>query len=190
MGLGDLAKTPALLPVSMDPIAVEFQWTASDGAAFELGSPHAGTNPLDDQAAFELGDRSDDNNDGPAQRSTGVDVLAEADELDIQAIQFIEDIEEVPSGACDAIARPDQDYFELAAASAAHHLIESRPLGLSAGDAIRILVHNLISALSSHLPEVEELRLRVLIDCRYSHIDSGAFHARLLFFFGAVCLLT
>ena len=38
MGFGDLAKTLALLPVPMDPIVIEFERTASDGAAFELGS--------------------------------------------------------------------------------------------------------------------------------------------------------
>ena len=86
MGFGDLAKTPALLPVSKDLLAVEFQWTASDGSAFELGSPHTGTNPLDDQAAFEFSDRSDDDDDSSSQRSAGIDLLAETDELDVQPV--------------------------------------------------------------------------------------------------------
>ena len=123
MGFGDLAKTPALLAVSMDLLAVEFQRTTSDGAAFELSSPHTGTDSLDDQAAFEFSDRSDDDDDGSTQRSAGVDLLSEADELDVQPVQIVQDIEEVPSGACDAIARPDQDNIELAAASIPHHLI-------------------------------------------------------------------
>ena len=86
MGFGDLTKALALFPVSMDPIVIEFQWTAPDGAAFELGSPHAGTNSLDDQAALKFSDRTDDDHDGPAQRSSGVDLLSKTDELDLQPI--------------------------------------------------------------------------------------------------------
>jgi hypothetical protein len=33
----------------------------------------------------------------------------------------------VTSGACDAIARPDQHDAEAAAAGSSHHLIETRP---------------------------------------------------------------
>src|SRR4051794_29639147 len=168
MSFGDLAKTPAQLPVSMDLFAVEFQRTTSDGSAFELSSPHAGTDSFDDQAAFQFSDRSDDNHDGTPQRSSGVNLFSEADELDVQPIEIIQHIEEVTSGACDAIARPDQDNIELAAASVPHHLIEPWPLCLGPGDPIGVLVHDLIATLGSHLPEIEKLRLRVLVDCRDS----------------------
>jgi hypothetical protein len=190
MGFSDLEKAPALLAVSADPLAVEIQRTTSDGSAFELDSPHAGTNPFYDQAALQFSNRTDDDDDGSSQRSTGVDLFAEADELDVQSVEIIEDIEEVPSGACDAIARPDQDNIELAAASISHHPIESRPLGLSPGNPIGKFLDDLIATLISHLPEIEKLGFRVLIDCRHPHIDSSALHARLLFFFGAGCLLT
>jgi len=154
MCFGDLAKALALLPISMDPIVVEFQRTTSDRTAFELGPPHAGTNPLYDQAAFQFSDRSDDNYDGPSQRTAGIDLLPEADELDVQSVQIIQNIEEVPSGACDPIACPDQDNIELAAASIPHHLIKSRPLGLCPGDPIGVLVHDLIATLGSHLLQI------------------------------------
>ena len=116
MCFGDLAQALALLPVTLDPLAVELQRTTSDGAAFELGSPHAGTDPLDDQAAFQLSDRSDDDHDSSAQRAASVDLLSEADELDVQPVQIVKDVEEVPGGACDPVARPDQDNVELTAA--------------------------------------------------------------------------
>jgi hypothetical protein len=48
------------------------------------------------------------------------------------------------------IACPNQDNIELAAASIAHHLVKSRPLGLCPGDPIRILVHDLIATLDDH----------------------------------------
>jgi hypothetical protein len=50
--------------------------------------------PLDDQIAFKLGDGADDDHDRAAQRAACVDLFAEADELDVQAIQLIEDLEE------------------------------------------------------------------------------------------------
>jgi hypothetical protein len=52
--------------------------------AFELGPPHACPHPLDDQAALQLGDSADDDDYRPAQRAAGVDLLAEADELDVE----------------------------------------------------------------------------------------------------------
>jgi hypothetical protein len=52
-----------------------------------------------------------------------VSMFAEGNELDVQPIEIIQDVEEVPSGACDPIARPDKDNIELAAASVPHHLI-------------------------------------------------------------------
>jgi hypothetical protein len=84
--------------------------------------------------------------------------------------------------ACDAIARPDQDNIEPAAAGIGHHLIEPRPLGFRAADFVVVLGDDLIAPLSGHLAQVEKLSLRVLIDCRDPRINRGALHARLLFF--------
>ena len=138
--VGDLAETLALLPISQDGRVIQIERLASDVSTFELGTPHAGTHSLDDQIAFQFGDGADDNDDGSSQRSASVDLLAEADELDVQPVEIVQHIEEVASGACDAIARPDQDNIELGAASIPHHLIEPRPLGLGAGDPIGVLV--------------------------------------------------
>ena len=40
----------------------------------------AARTPFDDQVALQLGDRSDDDDNRPAQRAAGVDLLTEADE--------------------------------------------------------------------------------------------------------------
>jgi hypothetical protein len=48
-----------------------------------------------DQAAFQLRDRTDDDNDRPAQGTSRVDLLAEADELDVETDQFVQHLEEV-----------------------------------------------------------------------------------------------
>ena len=63
--------------------------------AFELGPPHAGAHPLGDEAAFKFGDCADDDDDRSAQRSAGIDLLAEADELHVEPDQFVQHLEEV-----------------------------------------------------------------------------------------------
>ena len=79
--------------------------------SFELGSPHAGSHPLDDQRTFQFGDRSDDDDDGAAQRAARIDLLTEADELDVEVVELVEDLEEVPGRGCEPIAHPDQEHI-------------------------------------------------------------------------------
>jgi hypothetical protein len=50
---------------------------------------------LNDQIAFEFSDSADNNDDGPAQRTASVDIFPEADILDFQPIEFVQNIEEV-----------------------------------------------------------------------------------------------
>ncbi len=146
--------------------------------AFEAGAPHPGAHPFDDQVAFEFRDRSDDDDDGPAQRTTGVDLLAETDELDVEAVQLVEDLQEVPNGPSDPVRSPDQHDIELATASLLQELIETRPARFRAGDPVSELRHDLEAALNSHLPKIVQLCLRVLIDGRDPQVKGGAFHLR------------
>ena len=85
-----------LLAVTMDGGSIEHQSFPSDVPAFELGPPHPGAHSLDDQTALQFSDRPDDDYNRPAQRSAGVDLLAEADELGVQPVQFIQQLEKVP----------------------------------------------------------------------------------------------
>ncbi len=62
---------------------------------------------------------------GPAQGPAGIDLLPEADELDIDPIQFIEHLEEVLHRPGQPVGSPDQDHIEAAAAGVGHHLIEA-----------------------------------------------------------------
>ena len=91
----DLAEAASAPAITLDSFPVEIERLPADVAAFELGPAHAGPDPLDDQVAFEFGDGPDDDHDGATQRAAGVDLLAEADELDIQPVQFVEHFEEV-----------------------------------------------------------------------------------------------
>jgi len=72
-----------------------------DHVTFEPCAPHAGAHPFDDQVAFEFGDGADDHHNGAAQRAARVDLLTEADELDVQSIELVEHLQEVPRRAGD-----------------------------------------------------------------------------------------
>jgi hypothetical protein len=85
-------------------------------------------------------------------------------QLDIETVELVQDLKEVPGGSGDAIAGPGQDDIELAAAGIPHQIAEPWPAGLHTADPVRILLDDLIAALSCHLTQVENLRLRVLID--------------------------
>ena len=85
---------------------VELEGRPADVPAFEPCTAHAGADPLDDEVAFEFRDGSDDDHHRAAQRAAGVDLLAEADELDVQPVELIQHIEEVSDGAGDAKPRP------------------------------------------------------------------------------------
>jgi hypothetical protein len=106
---GDLTQALAAAAIAENGFAVDGDGLTADVAILELGSAHAGFHSLDDQVAFELGDRTDDDDDGPAQRAGRVDALAKADELDVEAVELVQDLQEVPGGSGDAIAGPDQD---------------------------------------------------------------------------------
>jgi len=131
------------LTIPQDSVAIENKWLASDVTAFELCPPHAGAYPLDDQVAFGAScDRPDDDDNSTAQGPTGVDLFAEADELDVQPVQFVEHIQEVfyyPTLAIRSDA-PDQDNIESAAGG--HRSSWHRDLGRLALDPLILSVYS------------------------------------------------
>ena len=58
----------------------------ADVPAFEASAPHAGAHPFYDEIALEFGDGTDNDDHCPAEWSAGVDVLPEANELDVEVI--------------------------------------------------------------------------------------------------------
>src|ERR1035441_4676316 len=112
MGLRQLTQALTVLPVAEDGGPIEDQSLPPDMPAFELGPPHAGAHPLDDQAALQLSDGADDDHHRPAQRSAGVDLFAEADELGVEPVQLVQHLEEVFSRPGDTVTSPDQDDIE------------------------------------------------------------------------------
>ena len=103
---------------------------------------------------FQLRDGADDDDDRAAQRAGGVELFAKADELDIQAIEFIEHFEEVADAAGQPIAGPYQHNIELPAAGIGHHLVQTWPAGTCSGDAIGVALGDFVAALLGHLFEI------------------------------------
>ena len=63
-----LAETLTGLPILEDGCAVQVEGLASYVLTLELGPPHAGTDPLDDETPLKPGDDPDDDDHRPAQR--------------------------------------------------------------------------------------------------------------------------
>jgi len=165
VGLRQLAQALTTLTVPEDGGPVQSQRFAPDVPAFELGASHAGAHPLDDQVALEFSDCPDNDDDRPAQWPSRIDLLSEADELDVEAVQLIQHVEEVFDGPGDAIGGSDQDDIELATPAVPHHGVETWPSGLRSADHVRVLFDDPIAALFGHLAEVVELGFRVLVEC-------------------------
>ena len=170
MALRQLAQALAALPSPQDGGAIEDQGFPTDVPAFKLGPPHAGSHSLDNETAFEFGDRPDDDHNRPAQWAAGVELFSEADVFDVEPVQLVQHLEEVPHRPGDPVGGPDQHDVELAAAGIAHHGIESWPAGLRSTDRVGILLDDLIAALLGHLVEVVELRFGVLVEGADPHI--------------------
>jgi hypothetical protein len=163
MSVGDLAETESASSISKDCLAIDVEWSAPDTPAFELRSPHAGTNTLDNKVTFELGDGSDDDHHRSAQWSTGVDVLAEADELDVEMGQLVEHFQEVPRRTGDTIEGPDQHDVEVTAAGIGEQPIETWTLRLGATDLVGIFLNDLEATLCGHRAQIMGLGLGMLI---------------------------
>ena len=70
----------------------------------------------------------------------------------------------MPRRPRDAIATPDQENLEAAAARIDHELIESGPARFQSGDSVRELLDDLIAALGGELAQILKLALWVLVD--------------------------
>jgi hypothetical protein len=76
-------------------LSIDIEWSSSDALTFQLGAPHAGAHSFNDKVALELCDGADDHDHGSAQRAAGVAVLPEADELDVEVGQLVQNLEDI-----------------------------------------------------------------------------------------------
>src|SRR5258707_7529554 len=103
MRLGDLtqALAPSALLENGNPIDIECP--SANMPSLQPGAAHACPHPLDDEIALEFGDCPDYDHDGPAERAAGIKILPEADEFDIEVVEFVQHFEEVPHGSGDPV---------------------------------------------------------------------------------------
>src|ERR1039458_3902845 len=74
----------------------------------------AAPDPLDYQTAFKFGHHRDDgDDDGAARRAARIQLLTEADELDVEMAEFVQHFEKMPCGTCPAVTRPHHHDIEL-----------------------------------------------------------------------------
>src|SRR5271167_4644226 len=81
MSLGDLPQALAAAAITEDGFPIDGDRLPSNVPALELRASHAGFHSFDNQVAFEFGDRTDDDHNGPHQRNGRIDAFAERDEL-------------------------------------------------------------------------------------------------------------
>jgi hypothetical protein len=94
---GYLAEAAPVLTAPNDGFTIEIMRLAADVTIFRFGAPHTGAHSFDDPIPFQCGDGADDDDDGAAELATGVDLFAEADELDLLPVEINEHFQKVPS---------------------------------------------------------------------------------------------
>jgi len=84
MHFRQLADAEASLAIAQHGVAISNQFGATNVLAFQLCPTHAGFHSFNNKAAFQFGDRADNDDHGASQRAAGVDVLAKGYEADVE----------------------------------------------------------------------------------------------------------
>jgi len=176
MCFGDLAQALASSALLENSNTIDIEWPPADMPSLEPGAAHSCPHPFDDEIPFELCDGPDDDHDGPPERAAGIEVLAEADELDVEMIEFVEHLEEVAHGPGDPVRGPDQEHLEAASARVSKQIVKTRSASFRPGNSIGVLSNDLKTPLPGHRAEIIELSLRMLIDTGYAQIQGNSFH--------------
>ena len=134
--LGQLTQAAAKLSLPGDSTLVEIERAASDMASFQARSSHAGANAFDNQTALEFRNGTNDNDDRSAQRAAAVDVFSKREELDSEAVQFIERFQKMPYGARHPVEPRDRDHIETMPRCVDHQLIQRRTARSGTGNTV------------------------------------------------------
>ena len=117
--------------------------------------------PVDDEVPFEFSDGPDDDDDGPSQRAAGIKIFPEADELDVEVVEFVQHFEELPHGPRDPVRGPYRHHLEAAAASILEQVIEAQPGELWFRRSDRCTQQRSENPLQGHRTEIIELSLGI-----------------------------
>lgn len=176
MCLGDLAEALTSVAILEDSNAIYVERPTANMSSFQSGATHACAHPLDDEISFQLGDGTDDDDNGSPQRAASIQVFTEADELDVEVVELVQHFEEVSDGSGDPIRSPDQHNLETTAASIPKQVIEARTPSFGSGDPIGILANDLKTSLLGHRAEIVKLGFGVLVHAGYAQIKCDSFH--------------
>src|SRR5947208_12504020 len=105
---------------------IDLETWATKPLALGAGATKTGTDPFHDQAALKLGDGGDDREHCLAQRRARVDLLAQADELDIKVTKEFQRLDQVPHGSSEAGERCDDPDTDASRLHLAHEVFQSR----------------------------------------------------------------
>jgi hypothetical protein len=163
MDLGQFTQAEAMGTIPQQSFMIDVEPWPADMLTFKLGSPHASPDALHYQVAFQFSDGADDDDDGAAQWTAGVDVFPEADELDAEVIQFIQHFQEVADRTGQSVEGPDHDYVETAMVGIFHQLIKPGPPGPGTRDLIDVFFEDSETTLLNQLNEVIALSFGMLV---------------------------
>jgi hypothetical protein len=138
------------------------QGRAAGVLALGLGPLHPRLHPLGDQRALELGQARHDAEQELALRGGGVRALVVADEVNPEALELRERIDELAQGAGEAVVAPDQQHVELPPAGSLEHGAVLLAVVAGAAGVVDILVGYGEATPLGVLAQLPQLRLRVL----------------------------
>jgi len=88
-----------------DLLPIDVQPRPPDLTPFEPRTMHSRPNALDDQISLQLANGGNNYDQGATERRVCIDILAEADESDIQAVELVQHVKS-PSGPSGRKPRP------------------------------------------------------------------------------------
>ncbi|GAA1347209.1 hypothetical protein JOE65_000220 [Arthrobacter roseus] len=91
------------------------------------GNGHAGSGPLYQLVALELGERGHDGEHGAAHRPRGADAFRDAAEVHTPVFQVIDESQKLAGVAPQPVQLPDDDL--IAVAQMVEHVVQFRPTG-------------------------------------------------------------
>jgi hypothetical protein len=77
-----------------DPI--DFEWPPADMPSLQPSPAHPCPYSFDDEIPFEFCDSAEDDRDGPPEWPASIKILLEADELDVEMVELVEEMAHGP----------------------------------------------------------------------------------------------
>ncbi len=170
-GWGLVAEPPDLL------LSLGRDGATADLLALCFGSLHACFDAFGDKGAFKLGKRGEDAEDERSLWGRGVDVLLVGDEVDAEAPELIEGVDEGLGRAGESVVPPDEDDVHLSFPNVVEEALVVGSLFGRACGVVNVFVGNVKASTLGILSKLEELGFWVLafVEGRDSGVDGDAF---------------